>query len=191
MSEAQRQSYNFRLYVAGQTPKSIAAIANLKRLCDQHLAGRYEIHVVDLMKNPALAQRDQTPDDSRRALQLLRQAHRMGAPEPPVQYAMGLAYLAQARFQEAIGALEAALQGQPGDDQTLFHLGEAYRRATWPRRCRRDTRARRFRRSLHRGEGDRRLFRSPAPMRSARASAAGHIVVRLRWPRQRSSGCPP
>ena len=51
--------YNLRLYVAGQTPRSVAAIANLKKICEQHLAGRYEIEVVDLMKNPALAQRHQ------------------------------------------------------------------------------------------------------------------------------------
>ena len=53
------QDYNLRLYVAGQTPKSIAAIANLKRLCEQHLPGRYNIDVVDLMQDPTLAQRDQ------------------------------------------------------------------------------------------------------------------------------------
>jgi circadian clock protein KaiB len=51
--------YNLRLYVAGQTPKSIAAIANLKKICEQHLNGRYDIEVIDLMKNPALAQRHQ------------------------------------------------------------------------------------------------------------------------------------
>ena len=51
--------YNLRLYVAGQTPRSVAALANLKKICEQHLAGRYEIEVVDLMKNPALAQRHQ------------------------------------------------------------------------------------------------------------------------------------
>lgn len=54
-----QDGYNLRLYVAGQTPKSIAAIANLKKLCDQHLSGRYEIEIIDLMKNPALAQRHQ------------------------------------------------------------------------------------------------------------------------------------
>lgn len=53
------ESYNFRLYVAGQTPKSIAAVANLKRLCDEHLQGRYNIEVVDLVQNPRLAQTDQ------------------------------------------------------------------------------------------------------------------------------------
>jgi circadian clock protein KaiB len=52
-------TYNLRLYVAGQTPKSIAAIANLKKICEQHLSGRYDIEVIDLMKNPALAQRHQ------------------------------------------------------------------------------------------------------------------------------------
>ncbi|MDX2203781.1 MAG: circadian clock KaiB family protein [Hyphomicrobiaceae bacterium] len=51
--------YNLRLYVAGQTPKSVAALANLTKLCELHLPGRYKIEVVDLMKDPALAQRDQ------------------------------------------------------------------------------------------------------------------------------------
>jgi circadian clock protein KaiB len=48
-----------RLYVAGQTPKSITAFANLKNICEEHLAGRYEIEVVDLLKNPTLASGDQ------------------------------------------------------------------------------------------------------------------------------------
>ena len=54
-----QDGYNLRLYVAGQTPKSMLAISNLKTLCEKHLAGRYSIEVIDLMKNPALAQRDQ------------------------------------------------------------------------------------------------------------------------------------
>jgi circadian clock protein KaiB len=45
-----------RLYVAGQTPKSLAAISNLKKICTDHLEGRYRIEVVDLLKNPTLAQ---------------------------------------------------------------------------------------------------------------------------------------
>jgi circadian clock protein KaiB len=44
-----------RLYVAGQTPKSLAAISNLKRICTEHLNDRYRIEVIDLAKNPALA----------------------------------------------------------------------------------------------------------------------------------------
>jgi circadian clock protein KaiB len=52
-------SWQLRLYVAGQTPKSLTAFANLKRLCEEHLAGRYEIEVIDLMKKPQLAQNDQ------------------------------------------------------------------------------------------------------------------------------------
>ena len=48
-----------RLYVAGQTPKSVTAFANLKKICEEHLAGRYEIEVVDLLKNPKLASGDQ------------------------------------------------------------------------------------------------------------------------------------
>ena len=53
------EGYNLRLYVAGQTPRSIAAIANLKKICDAHLSGRYNVTIIDLMKDPALAQRDQ------------------------------------------------------------------------------------------------------------------------------------
>jgi len=52
-------TYNLRLYVAGQTPKSMAAISNLKKICEQHLSGRYDIELIDLLKNPALAQRHQ------------------------------------------------------------------------------------------------------------------------------------
>jgi circadian clock protein KaiB len=51
--------YHLRLYVAGQTVKSLAATANLKRVCEDHLAGRYEIEVIDLLQNPRLAAGDQ------------------------------------------------------------------------------------------------------------------------------------
>ncbi|MCC6552369.1 MAG: circadian clock KaiB family protein [Polyangiaceae bacterium] len=51
--------WDLRLYVAGQTRKSLAAFANLKRLCEEHLAGRYRIEVVDLLERPQLAQGDQ------------------------------------------------------------------------------------------------------------------------------------
>jgi circadian clock protein KaiB len=51
--------WDLRLYVAGQTPKSVIALQNLKRLCEDHLAGRYRIEVVDLLKNPQLARGDQ------------------------------------------------------------------------------------------------------------------------------------
>lgn len=53
------ERYNLRLYVAGQTPKSLTAIANLKRICEDHLAGRYSIEVIDLLVNPQLAEGDQ------------------------------------------------------------------------------------------------------------------------------------
>jgi circadian clock protein KaiB len=53
------ESWNLRLYVAGQTPKSLTAFSNLKRLCEEHLAGRYQIDVIDLMKEPQRAQGDQ------------------------------------------------------------------------------------------------------------------------------------
>lgn len=48
-----------KLYVAGQTPKSIAALANLNRICKEHLQGRYRLQVIDLVKKPQLAQGDQ------------------------------------------------------------------------------------------------------------------------------------
>lgn len=51
--------YSLRLYVAGQTPKSLAAIANLKAICEEHLAGRYTIEVIDLREKPQLAEGDQ------------------------------------------------------------------------------------------------------------------------------------
>jgi circadian clock protein KaiB len=51
--------YNLRLYVAGQTPKSLSAISNLRTICQDHLAGRFTIEVVDLLINPQLAAGDQ------------------------------------------------------------------------------------------------------------------------------------
>jgi circadian clock protein KaiB len=51
--------WKLRLYVAGQTPKSLTAFANLKRICEEHLAGCYQIEVIDLLKQPELAQLDQ------------------------------------------------------------------------------------------------------------------------------------
>jgi circadian clock protein KaiB len=51
--------FQLRLYVAGQTPKSLSALSNLKRICDEHLDGTYQLEVIDLIKNPQLAQGDQ------------------------------------------------------------------------------------------------------------------------------------
>jgi circadian clock protein KaiB len=53
------ETWELRLYVAGQTVKSTAALANLQRYCEQHLAGRYTLEVIDLLKNPQLAEGDQ------------------------------------------------------------------------------------------------------------------------------------
>ncbi|MDP3874079.1 MAG: circadian clock KaiB family protein [Methyloversatilis sp.] len=52
-------AFELRLYVAGQTAKSIAACANLQRICEMHLAGQYRIEIIDLIKNPKLAAGDQ------------------------------------------------------------------------------------------------------------------------------------
>ena len=51
--------YLLRLYVAGHTSKSLQALANLRRICNEHLAGRYRLEVIDLLANPALARGDQ------------------------------------------------------------------------------------------------------------------------------------
>ena len=51
--------WELRLYTAGQTPKSLAALANLKRLCEENLKGKYKIEVIDLMANPRLAKEHQ------------------------------------------------------------------------------------------------------------------------------------
>ena len=51
--------FDLRLYVAGQTPRCITAFANLKRICEEHLEGKYRIEVVDLLENPQLAEGDQ------------------------------------------------------------------------------------------------------------------------------------
>lgn len=51
--------WDLRLYVAGQTQKSLSALANLRRLCEEHLPGKYRIEVIDLLERPQLAQGDQ------------------------------------------------------------------------------------------------------------------------------------
>jgi circadian clock protein KaiB len=51
--------WELRLYTAGQTPKSLSAFSNLKRICEEHVPGRYRIEVIDLMQNPRLAKDDQ------------------------------------------------------------------------------------------------------------------------------------
>jgi circadian clock protein KaiB len=61
-ASAQRRAtpaWNLRLYVAGQTPRAVAAFANLTRICEEHLAGDYSIEVIDLLKTPQLARGDQ------------------------------------------------------------------------------------------------------------------------------------
>lgn len=59
MKRRTRRPWRLRLYVAGQTPKSLTALANLRRLCESQLAGRYELEVIDLLEHPHLARRDE------------------------------------------------------------------------------------------------------------------------------------
>jgi circadian clock protein KaiB len=54
-----QEHWQLRLYVAGQTPKCLTAFANLKKICEEHLEGRYRIEVIDLLINPTLADGDQ------------------------------------------------------------------------------------------------------------------------------------
>lgn len=56
--QAAAETFELKLYVAGQTPKSKAAIENLRKICEEHLAGRYRLEVVDLARNPSLARTD-------------------------------------------------------------------------------------------------------------------------------------
>ena len=58
-SRRAQKTYELRLYVAGQTPKSLAAFANLKKICEEHMPGQYHIEVIDLLKKPQLASGDQ------------------------------------------------------------------------------------------------------------------------------------
>jgi len=51
--------WELRLYIAGQSPKAMSALSNLQRICDEHLAGKYRIEVIDLLRNPALGRGDQ------------------------------------------------------------------------------------------------------------------------------------
>ena len=59
VSPAAEEFYDLRLYVAGQTARSLAAVANLRKICKEHLAGRYRIQVIDLLERPQLARGDQ------------------------------------------------------------------------------------------------------------------------------------
>lgn len=58
-TKAKKKTYELKLYVAGQTPKSLAAFANLKKICEEHMKGEYSIEIIDLLKKPQLAQGDQ------------------------------------------------------------------------------------------------------------------------------------
>lgn len=57
--DAEQEKWLLRLYIAGQTPKSVKALANLRKICETYLAGEYEIDVVDLTVNPELGRSDQ------------------------------------------------------------------------------------------------------------------------------------
>ena len=58
-TKANLEFFDLRLYIAGQTARSLAALANLQRICDEHLEGRYRLEVVDLLERPQLARGDQ------------------------------------------------------------------------------------------------------------------------------------
>ncbi len=58
-TQGRKDLWELRLYVAGQTPKSIAAFSNLKKICEEHLKGKYRIEIIDLIENPQLAKGDQ------------------------------------------------------------------------------------------------------------------------------------
>ena len=59
MEESKKARYLLRLYVTGMTPNSLRAIENIKRICQEHLEGRYELEIIDIYQNPVLAQGEQ------------------------------------------------------------------------------------------------------------------------------------
>ncbi len=59
MTKEKEQKYELRLYIAGQTPKSVAALRNINKFCKEHLEGKYSIEVIDLLITPQLAEGDQ------------------------------------------------------------------------------------------------------------------------------------
>ncbi len=59
VKDGQSAEWELRLYVAGQTPRSITALDNLKRICEEHLAGRYRVEVIDLLEHPQLSRDDE------------------------------------------------------------------------------------------------------------------------------------
>ena len=59
MAKEKEQIFELRLYIAGQTPKSVTALQNITKYCNEHLAGKYTIEIIDLLKNPQLAEGDQ------------------------------------------------------------------------------------------------------------------------------------
>src|SRR5690554_6597292 len=59
INEATSPLWELRLYVAGQTPKCLAALANLNRICEEHMPGQYRLEVIDLLENPRLAREHQ------------------------------------------------------------------------------------------------------------------------------------
>ena len=59
MAKVKEQTLELRLYIAGQTPKSVTALQNITRYCKEHLDGKYTIEIIDLLKNPQLAEGDQ------------------------------------------------------------------------------------------------------------------------------------
>src|SRR5262245_56782001 len=80
MSDTPRRAgekWDLRLYTAGQSPKSLAALDNLKRICEQHLAGRHSIEVIDLLKNPRRAQDDQVVAIPTRVRRLPQPSHKI------------------------------------------------------------------------------------------------------------------
>jgi circadian clock protein KaiB len=59
LQSAEVETFQLRLYIAGRTPRSVGALATLRTICEEHLQGRYELEIIDLLQNPALARGDQ------------------------------------------------------------------------------------------------------------------------------------
>jgi tetratricopeptide (TPR) repeat protein len=102
--------------------EAIAALERSRRLQPEDARTLYFLGL-------ALAQRARAPDDLRRAAEALAEARRLGMVASNIDYGMGLVHLAEGRLPEAIAALEATVHAAPENEQALYRLGEAYRRA--------------------------------------------------------------
>ena len=115
-----------RLYVAGQTPKCLTAFANLKRICEEHLGGQYEIEIVDLLENPRLAREDQSKDAADDIVDRLATAAKSAPQDDVAQCGLAEAYEWLGRWPDARAPAEACAGSRPDSAIALGRLARVY-----------------------------------------------------------------